>query len=139
MSDQHTLKQWIALMDAGAFEGADVHTQINAGWYDWFCRDSALANKTRKLARMVKRVAKSAKVNGDSMYVFFKNNCPVNGSLYDDFRICDVESGDVIWTVIPRSGHKCDDGQAELWGRENHFNGPILVGTMKDIYHYFGV
>ena len=49
-------------------------------------------------------------------YVFFKNNCPVNGPLYDDFRICDVESGNVIYTVIPKCGHS---GKAEIWGRKD--------------------
>ena len=56
----------------------------------------------------------------------------MSGPLYDDFRICDVETGDVIWTVTPKCGHS---GKAEVWGRQNDFKGPIAVGTnMNEIY-----
>jgi hypothetical protein len=139
MSNNTSLKTWLAFLESGAFDAPDVSTQISAGWYDWFCRDSSLAAKTRKLAPKVKRITRSAKVNTETMYVFFKNNCPVSGSLYDDFRLCDLATGDVIWTIIPSSGHKVDEGCAELWGRENNFEGPILTGTMQEIYTYFGV
>ena len=74
------------------------------------------------------------KFNPETTYVFFKNNCPCCGSLYDDFRICDIETGDVIWTVIPSSGF---DGKAKLWGRENDFEMPIIDGSWKDIVEYF--
>ena len=48
----------------------------------------------------------------------------MRGPLYDDFRIVDIETGNVIYTVIPKCGHS---GLAELWGRENNFEGPILT------------
>lgn len=139
MTDNLSLKSWLAFYESGAFDAADIDTQCRAGWYDWFCRSESLAAKTHKLAPKVKRIARSSKVNIETMYVFFKNNCPVSGSLYDDFRICDMETGDVIWTIIPKCGHKIANGRAELWGRENDFAEPILTGTMQDIYAYFGV
>ena len=66
-------------------------------------------------------------VDLDSTYVFFKNNCPFDGPLYDDFRICDIESGNVLYTVTPKSGHT---GKAELWGRENDFEEPLKTGKV---------
>ena len=137
MSDPRMpLSVWLDEFACGKFLSSNVHTQIRAGWYDWFCRDTSLAKKTEKLGPMVTRVAASSKIDIDKSYVFFKNNCPMNGPLYDDFRICDLDTGDVQYTVIPRSGHS---GKAEVWGAENKFDGPIVKGTMRDVYKFFGV
>jgi hypothetical protein len=134
-----TLNAWIERFDVGMYDINDRKTQIDAGWYDWFCKDSSLRNKTYKLAPIVKRIAKSKKVDPSNTYVFFKNNCPMYGSLYDNFRICDIETDDVLFTIIPSSGHTSVKGQAQLWGHENDFKEPLVEGKIKDVYNYFGV
>lgn len=106
-------------------------------FYDWFCKDSSLENKAKSLISKLKRIKDSSKIDTSKSYVFFKNNCPMVGSLYDDFRICDMETGDVIYTIVPKSGHRSDDGLGEVWGRENKFNGPILRAYWKDIVKWF--
>jgi hypothetical protein len=136
MSQKYNLRQWCTKFNDGKFDALDIHTQCVAGWYDWFCNDKYLASKTQKLGKMVVKICRSEKINVFKQYVFFKNNCPMSGPLYDDFRICDMKTGDVIWTVTPKSGHT---GKAELYGKENDFADPIVTGTMKDIYNYFGV
>ena len=88
----------------------DQNTCFN--FYDWFCKDSALERKANILFPKVKKFIESTRVDILDTYVFFKNNCPVNGPLYDDFRICD-ENG-VLFTVIPKCGHS---GKAEIWGK----------------------
>jgi hypothetical protein len=56
----------------------------------------------------------------------------MNGPLYDDFRICDIETGDVIWTVTPKCGHS---GKAEIWGTVNNFKEAIAIGNnLSEIY-----
>jgi hypothetical protein len=95
-------------------------------FYDWFCRDNVLETKAVKLMSQVIIFTKLMDVDLDNTYVFFKNNCPCVGSLYDDFRICDKESEDVIWTVTPKCGHKSSNGAAEVWGKLNYFEEPIL-------------
>ena len=93
-------------------------------FYDWFCKDSSLRNKSWKLMKQVKTFLKhNPQINLLDHYVFFKNNCPMNGPLYDDFRICNIETGNVVFTVVPKCGHS---GLAEIWGRENDFKGPKI-------------
>lgn len=63
----------------------------------------------------------------------------MDGTLYDDFRIADIETGDMIWCVVPRSGHTSLNGRAELWGKENSFGGPIVAGTWSEVLKYMQV
>ena len=92
-------------------------------FYDWFCKDASLERKANALFPKVKKfVAANPQINILETYVFFKNNCPLNGPLYDDFRICDITTGNVLYTVTAKCGHS---GLAEIWGRENDFKGPI--------------
>ncbi len=108
-------------------------------WYDWFCRNTSLPAKTQKLGVKVCQIAKSHLINPRTTYVFFKNNCPLQGSLYDDFRICDRKSGDVIFTIVPKSGFKKDDGKGFVWGKANKFQEPLVSGDWSDIKKFFGV
>ena len=69
-------------------------------FYDWFCKDSALENRAKKLMPTAKKFARRMNIDLDTHYVFFKNNCPFSGPLRDDFRICNKETGDVVWLSI---------------------------------------
>lgn len=114
-------------------------------WYDWFCRDTSLVNKTKalltKLHTICKANEKSKKFNPQLTYVFFKNNCPVCGHLYDDFRICDLETHDVIFTITPKLGYSHSDlnGKSELYNvsYEEDDEGQIVLGSWKDVVAYF--
>lgn len=97
-------------------------------FFDWFCQDKALADRARRLMPKVVKFAKRKKIDLDKTHVIFKNNCPMQGELYDDFRICD-EEGNVLWTVSPFIGHRSTYGTAEIWGKENNFTGPISVAN----------
>lgn len=97
---------------------SDEEIDIKALWYDWFCRESSLENKGRKLLQKLRMIARSNKFDATKCYVFFKNNCPCVGSLYDDFRICDMETGDVLFCVVPSSGHKSIKGKAFVYSDE---------------------
>lgn len=129
--------QQIGAFDKGDYAAADLETQCNAGWFDWFCSDNALSNKTKKLYTCLKQIINSGKFNPNKTYVFFKNSCPLDGSLYDDFRICDVETGDVIFTIAPKSGYRKDNGKGMVWGKENDFKEPLFLGTWKEIKNWF--
>lgn len=134
------LSEWIEKFDNGDFDNKDRETQCAANWYDWFCSDEYLADRLKVLAPKLKNIAISSKINPEKQYVFFKNNCPVNGELYDDFRICDLETGDVVFTIVPFTGYKTFYGVAEVWGKDESGEFKRLVcGEMKDVYEFFGV
>lgn len=108
------LKQQLALWAEGKSEDA-CH-----GFYDWFCSDRGLENRAKRLRSSVRTFLKSLEnagqpLNLENHYVFFKNNCPMSGSLYDSFSVCDLEEGDVKFWVTPRSGHTRAEGRAEIW------------------------
>lgn len=117
-------------------EGRIIDSEGNAddcfNFYDWFCKDSSLERKAKKLYRAAIKFCNKFDIDLEKHYVFFKNNCPMCGPLYDDFRICDRESGDVMYTVTPKSGHT---GRAEIYGRSNGFNEPLAEGAnLREIY-----
>jgi len=99
MEERINLHAWIGSYICGDFDKEDVKTQIKAGWYDWFCKDSSLAKKTKKMGNIISQLREGGKVNFSSWYVWFKNNCPLNGPLYDDFRFADLETGKVQFTI----------------------------------------
>lgn len=139
MEKKLSLKEWLAKEAEGAFASGDRETMCEAGWYDWFCKTESLQGRLRRMIPKVRKVAASKKIDPDKSYVWFKNNCPVYGSLYDDFRIADLETGHVIYTVVPRSGFENSFGESEVWGRENEFEGPLASGTWKDVLDFFQV
>jgi len=116
------------------FLESDHATQQDAFW-DWFCDDSLLPRKTEKLTKLLKNVCRASVGHFDvnKTCVCFKNNQPLFGKQYDDFRICDIEMGDVIYTIIPANGHNDDDhGNSQVYGRENKFGSLAkLVGKKR--------
>jgi hypothetical protein len=124
MENKTTLRQQLAAFKNGQIMDSDGDVDsVCSNFFDWFCKDTSLRNKAIRLfGNVTTFVKRNPQIDLDKHYVFFKNNCPFNGSLYDDFRICDIESGDVIYNVTPRCGR---DGKAKVWSKENGFNEPL--------------
>jgi hypothetical protein len=121
-----TIRQQLEAHSQGRYLDSSGEESWCYTFYDWFCKDASLQKKADTLFGQLKRfLVAMPGINIDTHYVWFKNNCPMNGPLYDDFRISDIESGDVQYTVTAKSGHT---GMAEMYGRSNGFNDPIATG-----------
>ena len=136
MKDRISINEWINKFLSGKFDSQDVRVQIQAGWYDWFCKDSSLANKTKKMGNIVRQVKRGGKVNLDDWYVWFKNNCPLNGPLYDDFRFASLETGDVQFTI--QINCCWNKHRYTVYGRtpdgEGHWDEPLFESdSLKDL------
>jgi len=134
-----TIREFISNYENGKYNNPDVDTMIEAGWFDWFCEDEELKSRLDEMFPKVKQLANSSKIDIDTMYVFFKNNCPGIGKIYDDFRFCEIETGDVVFTIVPASGHERDFGLAEVWGSENSFERALAKGHWHDVEDFFKV
>ena len=76
------------------------------------------------------------KVDLDNWYVWFKNNCPLNGPLFDDFRFASRENGEVQFTIqidCCWNNHKyC------VYGRKNGFKEPLFeCDKVKELVKWF--
>jgi hypothetical protein len=122
MSKTYTFKQQIA-----AFTNGEPDLDSCSYFYDWFCKDKSLKLKAKGLFAKAIWFAKVMKIDTDKTYLWFKNNCPCVVKLYDDFRIADLETGDVLYTVVPSLGYDSKRGEAEVWSFKNGFEEPLFA------------
>ena len=136
MKQDTSLAAWIANFNVGFYESNDLNTQVKAGWYDWFCKDTSLAGKTNRIGNIIKKITRGGKIDICKSYVWFKNNCPLKGPLYDDFRISDIETGDVLFTTqidCPFNHYKYT-----VFGTKNDFVKPLFeTNSSKVLVKWF--
>lgn len=134
-----SIKEWVERFNKRDFDCPARSIQIEAGWYDWFCKDSSLAYKTQTLGKKVCAIADSKRFDKEKCYVFFKNNCPFVGPLYDQFSICDLKTGDVLFCCqhLEKGSHGCDKAHWEIYGDNAGEWGVVVNGTWRDVLNYF--
>lgn len=104
---------------------------------DWLCLDKALKNRAITLMRRVRAISRSKKFDNDKCYLLFDNTSGYRGKLFDTFRICDMETGEVIYTVVPCSGFSDSRGNALVYGIDNDFESALVDGTWSEAKEWF--
>lgn len=122
MSHKISVRKWQEKYANGEFSAPDYSTQCNAGWYDWFCKTESLAGRLKRIAGIVTRICDPYIL--DNYAVWFKNNCPLQGNLYDDVRF-DPLSGERngrYFMVAVDSPH--EDSRYALYTERSGFTEP---------------
>ena len=135
MRENISVRQWQTMYRMGSFNGKDRSVQIEAGWYDWFCRDESLAGRLKQLAPVVLGITDPFIL--DNYYVWFKNNCPLNGPLYDDVRFEPLsgERGGNYFLVIKDSPH--EKAKWVLYTERYGFQEPeFQCGNIREMVRY---
>lgn len=84
-------------------------------FWDWFCRDSTLEKRGLALDKKVKRLVDLGILDGETMSVSYKNNCPIDGRTYDSILVKDLTNDKDLFWIVPSSGHNRTKGQAEFY------------------------
>ena len=88
------------------------------------------------MGQIIKQFKETSKVDLDNTYVWFKNNCPLNGPLFDDFRIADIKDSSVIYTVPIDS--PWEDARFVVYGKEDFFDKPLFkTNKQRELVKWF--
>ena len=136
MSSKLNFKAQFAAFKANSEEWVDDNSYF---FWDWFCSPKALKIKSKLLMTKADKVMSKLGLDPEKYYVTFKNNCPVNGRLYDSFQICTYdEKGDVVIWCAPSLGYKSQEGKAQLVDmrvRREGEEGTITTWSWKELTH----
>ena len=101
------------------FEGR-VLTENNCyNFFDWFCKDSSLKRRAENLVPKIKFLVKELNLDLEKYTSFFKNNCPLCGSLYETFWIELIENEDVFLCVVPTTGYYGVENKTSIFLKRN--------------------
>lgn len=97
------------------------NTDEYSNFYDWFCSEKKLEKRMLSLIPKIKFLVKEGLIDGEKNIVWFKNNCPLIGTLYDDFRISTLD-GNFLGGFCPKSGHNKVENKCYFWFFDSNRN-----------------
>lgn len=84
MPNELSVRQWQERYRAGAFNSRDTAAQRGAGWWNWCCRDDALAGRLARIAPVIMGIESPLIL--DHCAVWLVNERTENKLLYDSAR-----------------------------------------------------
>ena len=84
MPDELSVRQWQERFRAGVFDSRETAVQREAGWWNWHCRDDALAGRLKRIAPVITGIESPLIL--DHCTVWFANERTENKLLYDSVR-----------------------------------------------------
>ena len=127
-----TVRQWKENYINGMYDEKDTHIMCEAGWYDWFCSDKALCNRLKKFGSIIKKIDNDFIL--DNFYVWFKNNCPCRGPLYDDMRFEPIDQSlrDELYFLV-RVDCPWDNKKFGIVTAKNNYEMEDEFATQKEV------
>lgn len=118
-----SVRQWIEAFDSGEFgvegERPSVYSYeyddyarncrdvaCDAGWYDWFCKDTALIGRIRRYAPLIKSLAKANPAIMDSCKVSFTQRLGWGGFCDCVHIYTEDDAGWGVYVANPNRDHR---------------------------------
>ena len=117
-------------------------TCLCLGWFDWFCSINSLPARLNKMGNIIKDIKSDYIL--DNFRVWFKNNCPCDYPLYDDFRVEPIRKNreDVEDSIRDKLffGVKCghpfgNDYMYEIFTARNGYVVEFKCKNKKEVLH----
>lgn len=109
MQEKHlSIREFRERYENGEFADSSFDTQVAAGWYDWFCPESRLAGRLKRLwDEIISRITDDKVL--DAYTIHFCNVCPASEHpLFDRIYLSRIGSGYCICIDVndKRSRHR---------------------------------